>query len=61
MKNKRKIIIAITIIFIIITGNIINVFAATNKELKQQQQENQNNIQSTKRNKKSNELNSKRS
>ncbi len=48
MKNKRKIIIAITIIFIIITGNIINVFAATNKELKQQQQENQNNIQSTK-------------
>lgn len=48
MKNKRKIIIAITIIFIIITGNIINVFAATNKELKQQQQENQNNIHSTK-------------
>jgi len=48
MKNKRKIIIAITIIFIIITGNIINVFAATNKELKQQQQENQSNIQNTK-------------
>lgn len=48
MKKKRKILIAITIILIIVMGNIINVFAATNSDLKRQQQENQSNIQNTK-------------
>lgn len=47
MKKKRKILIATVIILTIVMGNIINVFAATDSELKWQQQENQKNLQTT--------------
>lgn len=47
MKKKRKLLIATIIILTIAMGNIVNVFAATNDELRRQQQENQNNLQTT--------------
>lgn len=48
MKKKRKILIAAIVLLAVVMGNIINVFATTDSELKWQQQENQKNLQTTK-------------